>query len=445
MKSALAVLAGGAISGLLFCLALPPADVWWLGWVAFVPLLLAVRGKGFLAGFGGGLLSLFVCAFAARTGFLYATKDLSGLDAWIVTGCGLFGFVVSIAAGAWADPGAARRPLWWFPALAVVLEACLLVQLPAHIALTQYRQPPMMLVASVGGIWLVSYLVWFSNFWLATLIASRGYKLLILWALPLLGVALDARWPGTPKTIRVAVIQTDSTEEQTLTRLHKEASKQHPFVVVWPEFSGLALAPGGKTDALERIAKESSPFVTTFNDDFMPLPHNAAALFMAMGASERYFKRRLFGGEKNMHAPGDKAVAVHGVGLDICFDSCYPSDIRETMAQGDVVVIALPTIDPESPNRFIAAIHAAFTPFRAAEEGVPIARADGFSHSMIVDSSGQIVAELQGGQKIASAEVSAPAPTIYRRFGDWFLYLSSAAVVAGIFIGRTSRAPSLPE
>lgn len=58
-------------------------------------------------------------------------------------------------------------PAWWFAALATLLEAVLLVKLPAHLALSQYRNAFFVQLASIGGIWMVSFLIWWANFALA--------------------------------------------------------------------------------------------------------------------------------------------------------------------------------------------------------------------------------------------------------------------------------------
>jgi apolipoprotein N-acyltransferase len=151
--------------------------------------------------------------------------------------------------------------------------------------------------------------------------------------------------------------------------------------------------------------------------------------------SARYEKRKLFASESKMHMPGTKAIAVPygagSVGLNICFDSCYPNIIRETAALDNVKVVALPTIDPDSPHYFVAAVHAAYTPFRCAENGVAMVRADGNFGSMIVNEHGQIVAELKNEQKSLTATISGKrAWTVYRVLGDWFWYLCIFGVVA---------------
>ena len=137
-----------------------------------------------------------------------------------------------------------------------------------------------------------------------------------------------------------------------------------------------------------------------------------------------------------MHTPGKVPVAVplksgDIVGLNICFDSCFPFVIRETAALPEVKYIALPTIDPDSQHYCLAGMHAAFTPFRAAENGVAFIRADGHFGSMIVNNRGRIVAELHNEQTSLSGKVSTKRVwTLYRVIGDLFWHLCILITIA---------------
>lgn len=446
MKFALIFAIASLVSGALFCLALPPTDFWFFGWIAFVPLMIAVRGRGFLFGFIGGLLALFTTAYLVKSGVFYSQKAFIGEDGWIMTGCGLFGFVASILLGFWADKGT-TKPVWWFAALAVLLEASLLVVLPAHLALTQYRQTSLLWTVSVGGVLALSFLLWFVNLSLAASIRLRKWKQLVLsvslvavlsLASPLFNLHKESSKTG------FGLVQTDKTDEESLGRLHRQAQATAD-VVVWPEFAGLGIAIGGDTKPLQELAGKSggAAIITSYNDRFQPKPHNVASLISPTETSESYFKRKLFGGEKNMHTPGDRAVAVgppdRRIALGICFDSCYPSIVREAANLPGVVAMALPTIDPESPHHFIAAIHAAFTPIRAAENGIVIGRADGFAFSMVVGADGAIVAELGPGEATGGGMAPIGRATLYRHFGDWFLYLCGMGVAFGLFAYRKPK------
>ncbi len=420
-------------TGTMLVLALPLGEQAYLAWFMLAPLLIATREKGFLAGFLGGLVAVSWCAFLAGTGVFYQTKNFEMDCNWTYSGCGLFAIVFSLFFAIWADQKNHEKPAWWFAAIAVCLESILLLILPAPLAITQYRSPLMMIVASLVGIWGVSFLIWIIN-------VACVKKPYVWWPVALFIAFLSTgRRPDEPteptEGMVVAVSQFADGLDKELAASHVAISAQKPVFDVWPEFAGMLFVRGDDTSKLTNLSSMSSPIVTSFRDTFQPLPHNVAALFEDGKESPHYAKRKLFGSETKMHTSGTKAVAVHlgsarnFVGLNICYDSCFPYVIRETASLPDVNVIALPTIDPDSRHYFIAGMHAAFTPFRAAENGVAMARADGHFGSMIVDNHGRIVAELHDEQKSISAKVSSQRMwTLYQLIGDLFWYGCIVAV-----------------
>lgn len=409
-----------------------------LAWFAFAPLLGLIRGKGFFVGFLCGLCVAFFAAYVATTGLWARYTDFSAGTAWLYTCFGFFGAAISVAFGAWAEKGASKGA-WWFASLAVLAEACLLVQLPANMALTQFRHPLIVQLASFGGIWLVSWLIWWTNFRLAAMPFKTVWPvsalLLSAWILTR-AVHFHPRYDAF-----YMAIQTSSTDPEELARLHKLASSEEPKLVVWPEFSGMVMAPSGNAAELRSLASQGgmSPFVTTFQDGTAPLPHNVAELFSNTAEGHRYAKRKLFGGERSMHAAGSEAVADGDVGLNICFDSCFPSVMKSTASLPGVRVLALPTIDPPSAHYFIAQLHSAYTPFRSAELGLPIVRADGNAYSMITDNLGQIVAEATPGDAVMGGRTtSVPRWTLFHLIGDYVLALPLLAWLLGIQWRRKS-------
>lgn len=65
----------------------------------------------------------------------------------------------------------------------------------------------------------------------------------------------------------------------------------------------------------------------------------------------------------------------------------------------------------------------AVSPFRAAELGVRVVRADGYAHSSIVDARGRIVAEAPPGEAVLVGSVVLGGHwTVAKTLGDWFLY-----------------------
>ena len=421
-------------TGTMLVLALPLGEQAWLAWFMLVPLLIATKEKGFLVGFLGGLAAVFWCGFLATTGVFYHFKNFEPEPSWTYTGCGLFAIPFCLFFAIWADSKNHMKPVWWLAALAVCLESILLLKLPAPLAITQYRNPIMMVVSSLVGIWGVSFLIWFIN--------TSVVKMPVRWMwfvsfIILCKVASRDPIPKIEYGVTVAVSQFAEGLDKELVDSHAAISTQKPVFDVWPEFAGMMFVMGNDTSKLTDLSKKTSPIITSFRDTAMPLPHNVASLFLDGVESARYEKRKLFGSETNMHTRGRVAVAVPlaaidgAVGLNICYDSCFPYVIRETAALPNVKVIALPTIDPDSRHYFIAAMHAAFTPFRAAENGVAMVRADGHFGSMIVDERGHIVAELHAEQKSSLGNVSGRRVwTLYQVVGDWFWFLCIGAVVA---------------
>jgi apolipoprotein N-acyltransferase len=430
--SALLLILAVFATGTLITLAMPLGEKGSLILVALAPLLYATKEKGAIAGFLGGLGAIFWFAFLTTTGWFYQIKHLEPSSGWNYTACGLYAFVFAIFFAIWADGKNSERPTWWLAAIAVALESFLLTQIPAHLGLALYRSGVVMVYATVGGIWLVSYLVWLSNLWVVR--SKQGP----LWATGILMILSILLSPQTPEVLSAneigrftpAVAQFQDGNEDSMEAATRGLHSGTPFVV-WPEFGGIMFAPRGDTTKLKELSKTTPAIVTSFPDNNTPLPYNVASLTSKGQESERYQKRKLFAGEKNMHTPGSRPVAVPlqdvegSIGLNICFDSCYPSVIRETAALPGVKVIALPTIDPESKNHFVAAMHAAYTPFRAAENGVSIIRADGRFGSMFVNSSGVIKTELKDGQATQHGYLIPSRPaTLYQTLGDWWLYLS---------------------
>ena len=432
---------------------MPPLNIYFLAWFCFVPLFLAVFGTRFIIGFIAGLIAVAVPATMFSFSLMPVPYPSPGEPNWVFGGFMLFGIVVSILSGVVAETK--NLTLWKtlaYGALAVVLEACLLPILPVHLALSQWQSQTALKLASVTGIWGVSFLLWFSS--LLLLLAIKNMRVrwsAVVFFLVIGSVSLVMPRLFPPMEVapiaRVAIVQTMSNDLDILSILNRKAGALPADIVVWPELSGASAAPGGDTSKLIALSKQANqpPFVTSFEDALPNRPHNTAALFASGLESARYFKRRPFGGEVSVHTPGTKAVLARWevpIGLNVCFDSCDPTIMRETGQLPGIGLIALPTQDPVAPGSVIQALHASYTPFRAAELGVAIARSDMTAYSMVAGPDGEILAELPPGGSIAAANVPPPHETIYRRFGDWFLYMcmgASLALIASTITNATRK------
>lgn len=428
---------GAIASGLLLNLALPLGEQGYLGLFALVPLMAAVRNRGFLVGFLTSLAAIFICAWLATQGTFYESRNFDESPAWIYAGCGLFGLVVSLTTGSWAE---SKSGYWVIAAGATLLEALTILEIPSHLGLTQYRHPIMLQLASIGGIWFVSFLLWWLNMALAALPIRKAITMIAT----CLALWFGTSWIklGGDADARFALIQTNS---DGIERFHRAVSAQSPKLVVWPELSGTALSSPDDTNQLKELSAQTAPYVTSFVAAHDPLPFNAAALFRAGNESNRYLKRKPFAGEKQEHAAGTDPIAVpfaekFAVGLNICFDSCYPSVMRDTAALPNVRLIALPTLDPPSAHYFASGLHSAYTTFRAAETGVPIIRADFLAFSMFVNSYGRIVKEVGPGEWTVTANLHPENRfTLQKAAGDWWLVFCVLAVLNAIVAKSRSR------
>lgn len=421
-------------SALLTTARFPPQRYPYVAWLALVPVLVAVAGRGFIAGFLSGLAVFVLSAEIQILWILDPTHTDAGSGTWLLFGYILIGLICGIVCGLVGERSSLRlKQCLWVAVGAVVCEALLLALLPVNLGLSQHEFPFWLLLSSFSGIWGVSWMAWFANLVFAATLVKRSTPRLI--ASLMLLIFLGASYLVPPATVqkrqfRVAAIQTEARDIEALSDLTKRAEAQGAQLVVWPELSAADIAPRGDTRQVRKLSEKTVAFVTTFEDDASPLPYNVAALFDRGKESQRYAKRKPFAGERYQHAAGSKPVVVQTavpLGLNICFDSCYPAVMRDTVNSG-AEVIALPTLDSPSLANSVQALHNAYTPFRAAELGVPIIRAEASGYSSIVGSHGEVLAELRGGEGVITTDLTSPRATLYRRFGDWFLYLCVAAL-----------------
>lgn len=472
MGRLLGVAFGVLASSVLLVLSLPPALGNALGWLCMVPVLVSVNGTRFGIGFIAGLACCLLAAQFSVEGWFYpasqfATADerLSGDAAWHFMGFLFLGVAAGAVSGVFAElRKLSATSILGLALVAVTVESATLLVLPCHLGLSQFRSMAMMRTASVAGLWGVTLVVWASNIafagWLAsarqgdrrvglTWMAAAAFVVsMVSW---LTQYALqgpdgaNTRWEGRARSsLRLAALQTRSGDADELARLSSDGGA---WLTVWPELSGTGAALGGDPSGLvARAMRHSIRFATSYQDDARPKPHNTLAVFSGAGESERYHKRKLFGGEAAMHSPGAKAVAVRvdgvDIGLNVCYDSCFAALIRDTAREPNVRFIVLPSMGPESPNGFVQAVHGAFTTFRSAECGIAIARAETSAYAMITDCDGRI---LTLGPPGFQGTIMADVPALRRQtaclyLGDWVLYLSWMGVGAWVLRAILARA-----
>jgi apolipoprotein N-acyltransferase len=415
------------VTALLLLIALPPIGFCLVGLVVAVPLIRLPKSIPNLYFLAIGPLTGLLAAQLASMPIIESAPDAS--PGWTTLGLTTFGLMVGIFV-AFSRARVELHPLA-LAALMVLLEWTATAAFPMNIALSQYRSGLMLALASVGGIWFVSLVVWWAN-----VLFSRGVRR-PKW-LTLVGLALLL--PPLPDggTYRVAAIQTASLDSMELTNLQHLAAN-NADLSIWPEISALDWVSYFGTNPLAELSREHGAFITTYVDNATPLPHNVAALFSEGTLVAHYEKRKPFAGEARIHAAGNRIVVATckgaKIGLNICFDSCYPWIIRDT-ARAGASIVALPTLDPNAPNGWIAAIHGAYDRFRAAENGVSIVRADAFFGSAIVTRTGGLQAAFrnQDSAVLLGKVASQPLFTVYKLLGDWVPWASLLVVIREAYL-----------
>ncbi len=237
--------------------------LWPLSWIGFVPLLLLTIG----APARQALRLWFLCGFVfwSATIFWLVHVTLAGtvlLVAYLSLYFGLFGFLAaySFCPALWRFP---LRTLLALPALWVLLEytrSHLFTGFPwGLLGSAQYLNLPIIQIASLTGVWGVSYLVMAVNCALAVMVYARGadrrFPAATHWAVPvLLGAALVYGRATAPSAaaangLAVCIVQGNIPQEMKwddefnayimhkYLNLTKDAARALPQLIVWPEAS----------------------------------------------------------------------------------------------------------------------------------------------------------------------------------------------------------------
>ncbi|MGH3971313.1 MAG: apolipoprotein N-acyltransferase, partial [Mycobacterium sp.] len=241
--------------GALPALAFPAPSWWWLAWVGLVPLLLVVRAAPTPRAAGAR-------AWCGLAGYVLATQY------WLLGSAGPLLVVLAAGLGAlWAPWGWAthrllsRRPLTTARMLAAVVvlpSAWVLAEAVraapslggpwALLGASQANQPATLASASLGGVWLTSFLLVAANTAITAAILTRGVVALVVAvacaAVGPLWFVLAPRPPGGATAIVALVQPGDIADSAALTAA---LTGQRLDLVVWGESSvgvDLASHPG---------------------------------------------------------------------------------------------------------------------------------------------------------------------------------------------------------
>jgi apolipoprotein N-acyltransferase len=363
-------------------------------------------------------------------------------------------------------------------------------------AMTPYT--PLIQPASIGGVYLVSAWLVLVNVLVYRLVKTarpqaasprpqsrtlvrRAAWLVLAFAAPLLFSAFYIR-PLRP-WFNVAIVQPNVSPldkgdwdsraaiQSDLVRLTRQSAATHPALILYPETATLTDVTRSETmgPAIRGLADSLGTEIftgTPLYDERRNSWHNGAVLIRPgeEPIGQRYYKIRLVPfSEKIPYADelpiirrvlgtadmGDWARGhsftvfnwSHGtLSPLICFEAIFPDLTREFTRRGSQL-LAVVTNDGWFGRLVGAQQHAELAVLRTVENGVPMIRSANNGISFIADPYGRILKRTPlFAQTVLTGEVPRPlAPTLYRRYGDWFILACLLGLTAGLVVLRLRR------
>jgi apolipoprotein N-acyltransferase len=470
-----------------------------LAWVAFVPLLLLLRASGtrreaLLRGWWGGFGFVVATLYWLLPDLIYFFPLAAAVVALLWVPWGLLVWAVlrpptasasgprrrsaaRHSAGRSADGrrfGAKRALL----ALVAVPSGWVLIETVrswkpfggpwALLGTSQWNHPEELGLASIGGVWLLSFAIMLVNTCIVLVLVARPSVRVAAAVLGAVAVAAGPAWfashplPPASGTIAVALVQPGVVHDPQARNeegiaLTEELAGQHVGLVVWGESSaadGLNLNAADQQQIEALSASLGAPILVNANtaigtDNLQKVSY----LYTPAGVQGQYAKTRLvmfgeyipFSGELHWLTkltkaagtnlvPGNGLVTFHANGVDvgplICFESAFP-DMARTEADHGAQILVYQSEDSTFQGSWEPAQHASLAAVRAAETGRPAVQASLAGVSAAFDAQGRQIAWLSKsdvGSAVAKVSLQA-ADTPYDRYGN-YVPIACAALTA---------------
>ncbi|MFG2601986.1 apolipoprotein N-acyltransferase [Streptomyces sp. NPDC048514] len=479
-----------ALAGALPVLAFPAPSLWWLAYVALVPWILLARSAptGRRAAYDG---------WCGGFGFLVAVHH------WLLPSLHVFIFLIAVLLGAlWAPwgwlvhrflggtPGPARGAA----ALLVLPSAWLAVELVRSwqglggpwgmLGSSQWQVGPALRLASVGGVWLLSFLVVAVNVAAAVLVSVRDSRVPAVASLVATAAATSAAWTWAPRPdvdgrVRIAVVQPGMVDGQDSgdrrfareEQLTRRLAGQGADLVVWGESSvGFDLDDRpGLARRLAALSRSTGADVLVNVDarrSDRPGIYKSSVLVGPKGPTgDRYDKMRLvpFGeyiparsllgwvtsmgkaaGEDRRRGTEQVVMNVgHGlrIGPLVCFETAFPDMSRHLTEDGADVLLGQSSTS-SFQSSWAPQQHASLAALRAAETGRPMVHATLTGVSAVYGPEGEPLGPWLGTDANTARVYDVPlahGTTPYVRYGDWPVH-GALLVLAALCATEGARA-----
>lgn len=482
------------VSAILLILSFPDFEVWVLAWAALVPLFFAIERekesvvKSFLVGWFFGMIFFFgTCWWLTFAPITYA-----GMPWWLVyffmlcvasiVGIlpGLFGALLSILLKRFGSYAILSAPFLW--TFTEFLRMCLTGNNWNAIGYSQAFNFSTLRLASIGGVYLIGFLVVLSNSLLASLLreilkGKANIYLILIWII--LTAAISASFLTYKPQLKTADNKNSSLVvavqpnvpmngltyekyQQLLGRhiqLAEGALKQRrtdisqPTTIIFPEspmifqygrdselqeflrgfavrnnasvlFNSAELSKNGKQSLNSAVMIDTKGEKIAQYDKIHLLPFGEYIPFPEPLASQMpaFVGNFEFGNEYDLLPFGDAKG-----GVMICFESHFGGLSREYARRGADVLIEM-TNDGYLGNTPVLRQHLANSVFRAVETNRPLVRVTNVGVTAYINERGEIsdAADVYAeAARVWTISKSDGSQTIYVKYGDWFAWACS--------------------
>ncbi|MEO8044292.1 MAG: nitrilase-related carbon-nitrogen hydrolase [Spartobacteria bacterium] len=476
-RNVLLALAAGGVSGALLFLGTGLHPLWWSLWLAPVPILALSPRLRARTTF---LLASVAYLIGEMNQWNYLTGGIQLPLALIVILLAIpalvFGLVVLFTRG-FLRRGSLFHAALAFPASWVAYEYLTEIGSPhstfGNLGYTQMNCLPVIQLASITGIWGISFVVFLFAGAVGALLSAAGNPAQRRALAITVGVIVCAtflfgqgrlRSNPSAQSIAVTLMAKDvpmsaylGPEKQALELLHEYADEIRRTVtagtdvVVLPEKIGRVSENAlPEVDALfsATATATDSTIVLGLVRKTSAAAFNSSRFYSRAGKLEgNYDKQHLLPGVEP-EKPGDQRVILDQPsgrwGLQICKDMDFPQLSRE-YANDSVNLLLVPAWDFDL-DRWL---HARMAVLRAVENGFALARAGRNGLLTLSDNRGRIVAETatvpDGFVSISGKVNVVRETTFYTRTGDWFAWLCVATfflLLGARFLPTRTRASS---
>jgi apolipoprotein N-acyltransferase len=455
------IAAAGLVSAAFAYVGTGLHPIWWALWLAPIPVL-AIAPR--LRGSAAFLLGAIAWLIGEMNQWNYVRHEielpLQITILYFVVPAIVFGFVV-LFVRSFIRRGSLFLASLAFPVYWVAYEYLTAIASPhstwGNLAYTQMNCLPVIQIASITGLWGISFIVFLFAGAVAALLSGAGEPwqrraLAITVGFVVCAVLVFGKWrlQPNPSAQSVAVTLTAKdvpmsvylgSEEQALELLREYADEVRRVtpagtqVVVLPEKIGRV----GESALAEADALFSSATTATRAAIVLGVVRktpsgafNSSRFYSTDGRLEtNYDKHHLIAGVEP-EKPGDKRIVLNQPsgrwGLQICKDMDFPKLSREYAADGASLLL-VPAWD-FNRDRWL---HARMAVLRAVENGFALARSARNGLLTLSDNRGRILAE---GATVLGRFVSitgkvnvAREETFHTRTGDWFAWLCVAVFI----------------